>query len=181
MVVGIVAFSAVAGVMSSESHATGATIPALRTGQPVTLSALSSQRVERAYLLGTSDGQAIYRVEVRGQGVCFGAGPATEVGSIGEFACGYDGFPSEDQPVVYGAMVGAEGPERLLSDADFRLYRLNVIAADGVVAIRVAGRTVAVRNNIASASFEKGTTVGVVTALSASGEVVDVYDLRSQK
>lgn len=181
LVVGIVAFGVLAGVMSNESDASGTTIPALRPGQPVALNALSSQHVERAYLLGTSDGQAIYRVKVRGQGLCFGAGPDDKIGSIGEFECGYDGFPTEDRPVVYGAVVGADGPGRVLSDADFRLYRLNVIAAEGVAAIKVAGRTVTVRDNIASVSFDEGAVLGIVAALSPSGEVVDTYDLRPQK
>lgn len=173
---------ALAGAMTTKSEARGKGASQLRTGQPVTLSENTSPRVQSAHLLGTTNGQAFYRVEVRGQaGQCFGVGPDDRVGSIGNFACGFTDFPTPEHPALYDAVVGADGPARVLTGSDMRLYRLNVIAADGITAVEVAGQRILVRNNIGSITFEGGRPLGLIRSMNAAGQVVDTYDLRPQK
>ncbi|HMI98510.1 MAG TPA: hypothetical protein VK488_01620 [Gaiellaceae bacterium] len=170
-----------AGFITTKSEAQGVAFPQLRTGQPVALGQLTSPRVEKAYLLGKASGRAFYRVDVRGQGQCFGVGPADAIGDIGEFACGFSGFPTAEYPVIYDAVVGADGPGRVLKDSDMRLYRLNVIAADGITEVKVAGSRIIVRNNVGSITFREAQPLGLITSFDAAGHAVDTYDLRPQE
>lgn len=175
-----VGIAVVGAAVSSTSEAQGPSFATLRPGKVVPIAGRKSPNVESVALLGTTHGQAFYRVHTRGQSQCFGVGPADHIGTLGNFACGFDDFPSGRDPVVYDAVVGADGPPRTLTKADMRLYRLNVIAADGIAAVEVAGKRLAVTDNIASIAFDEPQPLGVITARDTRGNVVDTYDLRPE-
>jgi hypothetical protein len=177
----------IVGLVSRNSEAAGqpevqrSAPTGFRTGEPVALVGRRSPNIDRAFLLGRVNGQAFYRVDARTGGQCFGVGRADQIGTLGNVACGFDAFPSAQMPVIYDATVGADGPARTLTDADMRLFRLNVIAADRIREIEVAGQRIVVANNIASITFAQPQPLGVITARDSRGNVVHEYDLRPKR
>jgi hypothetical protein len=115
------------------------------------------------HVLAVRHGRALYRMQLANGAPCFGAGPASALGTPGSVVCPHAGFPSSGEPVLDLSVY--EGTRR---DArDFSLFRVEGFAADGVAAVHFlrpngdVALSVPVSGNVYSAaSVPKGPIAG---------------------
>lgn len=132
--------------------------------QPV---ASSHGDLKSLHLIGRAGGRAFYRgVSSDSGATCIVVGSAERLGEPGASACGVD-FPTTERPIFTFPLVGADAPS-----TELKLYRLDVVAIDGVAAVRVAGHTIPVVDNVASITFAQPQPLSPIQALDAKGKVI---------
>jgi hypothetical protein len=162
----VVAGAAVAGVLGTRGGASRDTAKLSNGGGPaIAIRGLRMKlaTIKTGHVLAVRHGRALYRLGLANGAPCFGAGPATDLGTPGSVICPKGGFPSGGSPVVDFSVY--ENTQHDLRQ--FSLYRVEGIAADGVAAIQFLrangdiALTVPVSANVYSATdVPKGQVVG---------------------
>ncbi len=162
----VLAGAAVASVLVTRGGASRDTTKLSNAGGPtIAIRGLRMKlaTIKSGHVLAVRHGRALYRLELANGAPCFGAGPATEMGTPGSVICPKGGFPSGGSPIVDFSVY-----ENTRHDVrQFSLYRVEGIAADGVSAVQFfrpngdVALTVPVSANVYSAAdVPKGPVVG---------------------
>jgi hypothetical protein len=153
----LAAGAAVAGVLVTRGGAARDTAKLSNAGgPPIAVHGLRMKlaTIETGHVLAVRHGRALYRLTLVNGTPCFGAGPASQIGTPGSVICPKGGFPSGSRPVVDFSVY----ENRRHDVREFSLYRVEGIAADGVAAIQFFGPsgdvalTVPVSGNVYSAA-----------------------------
>ena len=131
----LVGAAVAAGVLSTRGSASQAGAKLSNRGGPAIAIRgvrMKSAPVRTGHVLAVRYGRALYRLNIVGGGACFGAGPASDIGSPGSVTCPRGGFPrTGGEPVLdFSVYEGTRHDVRELS-----LYRVEGFAADGVAAV----------------------------------------------
>ena len=131
----VVAGAAVAGVLVTRGGASRDTAKLSNVGGPaIAVHGLRMKlaTIETGHVLAVRHGRVLYRLNLANGAPCFGAGPATQIGTPGSVICPRGGFPSGGRPVVDFSVY----ENRRHDVREFSLYRVEGIATDGVAAVQ---------------------------------------------
>jgi hypothetical protein len=153
----VIGAAALAGVVVTRGGASrDAARMSNRGGPPIAIRGLRMKLapIKTGNLLAVRHGRALYRLQLANGAPCFGAGPASDIGTPGSVICPRGGFPSGGDPVLdFSVYEGTRHDFRELS-----LYRVEGFAADGVAAVQFfrpngdVALTVPVSGNVYSAA-----------------------------
>jgi len=146
------------------------------SGRPISAAAreLKLMKLEDGRLLALRNGRAFYRFTDSNGDACFGAGRASEVGSLGSLICQRMDFPTSSHPILDLSVY--EGTQRGVRELS--LYRAEGLAADGIAAVEFfrpngdVALTVPVAANVYSTTAVPKGPVWGMAALDDSGKRV---------
>lgn len=126
--------TAVAAVIATQGGASRETVQLSNHGRPISVRGL---RIPQAHIVSGSvlavrNGRALYRFTLTNGDPCFGAGPASNLGTPGSLVCPHAGFPRAGEAILDLSVY--EGTRRGMRELG--LYRAEGFAADGIAAVQ---------------------------------------------